>query len=137
MKASRWDYQDLIIPNVVVTLGEDTPLSIPLVRNDVSNDDNTQLPEPDDIGLSNYPNPFNPTTTIGFIAPKYGNLKLSVFNVKGQKVNMLFNGLVSPGHHSVVWNGLDEKGAAVSSGVYFVRIEMNGISQMHKMILMK
>jgi len=137
VKASRWDYQDLIIPNVVVNLGEDTPLSIPLLRSDVSNDDNTQLPEPGDFGLSNYPNPFNPTTTIGFIAPQHGNLKLSVFNIKGQKVNMLYNGLVSPGHHSVVWNGLDERGAAVSSGVYFVRVEMDGISRLHKMILVK
>ncbi|MDD2331917.1 MAG: T9SS type A sorting domain-containing protein [Candidatus Cloacimonetes bacterium] len=137
VKASRWDYQDLIIPNVVVTLGEDTILNIPLVRTNVANDDNTQSPEPTDFGLANYPNPFNPTTTISFIAPQAGTTKLSVFNIKGQRVKMLYNGLLSKGHHSIVWNGLDERGTAVSSGVYFVRVEMNGISQTHKMILMK
>jgi hypothetical protein len=137
VRASRWDYQDLIIPNVVVTLGDDTILNIPLVRTNVANDDNTQSPEPTDFGLANYPNPFNPTTTISFITPQAGLTKLSVFNIKGQRVNMLYNGLLSKGHHSIVWNGLDERGTAVSSGVYFVRVEMNGMSQTHKMILMK
>lgn len=137
VKVSRWDYQDLIIPNVVVNLGEDTILNIPLVRTNVANDDNTQSPEPTDLGLANFPNPFNQTTTISFIAPQAGITKLSVFNIKGQRVNMLYNGLLSKGHHSIVWNGLDERGTAVSSGVNFVRVEMNGMSQTHKMILVK
>jgi hypothetical protein len=137
VKASRWDYDDLIIPNVHVTQGEDTVLNIPLVRSNVANDDNTQSPEPTDFGLANFPNPFNPTTTISFIASRAGTAKLSVFNIKGQRVNMLYNGLFSKGHHSIVWNGLDERGATVSSGLYFVRVEMNGTSQTHKMVLMK
>lgn len=137
VKASRWDYQDLIIPNVTVSEGEDTILNIPLVRTNVANEDNNLSPEPIDFGLANYPNPFNPTTTISFIAPEAGITKLSVFNIKGQRVNMLYDGLLSKGHHSIVWSGLEERGTAVSSGVYFVRVEMNGISQTHKMILMK
>ena len=67
VKASRWDYQDLIIPNVQVAQGEDIMLNIPLVRTNVANDDNIQSSEPIDFGLSNYPNPFNPTTNIVFI----------------------------------------------------------------------
>ena len=98
---------------------------------------NIQSPEPTDFGLANFPNPFNPTTTISFITPQAGTTKLSVFNIKGQRVKMLYNGFLSQGHHSVVWNGLDEKGTAVSSSVYFVRIEMNGKSQTHKMTLIK
>lgn len=137
VKASRWDYDDLIIPNVHVTQGEDTVLNIPLVRTNVANDDNTQSPGPTDFGLANFPNPFNPTTTISFIASQAGTAKLSVFNIKGQRVNMLYNGLLSKGHHSIVWNGLDDRGTAVSSGLYFVRVEMNGTSQTHKMVLMK
>jgi hypothetical protein len=137
VKASRWDYQDLIIPNVQVAQGEDIMLNIPLVRTNVANDDNIQSSEPIDFGLSNYPNPFNPTTNIVFITPSYGNLKLSVFNIKGQRVNMLYDGLVSKGHHSIVWHGLDDRGTAVSSGIYYVRVEMNGMSQTHKMILIK
>jgi hypothetical protein len=137
VKASRWDYQGLIIPNVIVAQGEDTMLNIPLVRTNVANDDDTQSPEPVDFGLSNYPNPFNPETVIGFIAPQAGTARLSVFNVKGQRVKTLYDGFVSKGHRSIVWDGQDERGTAVSSGVYFVRVEMNGRSQTHKMILMK
>lgn len=137
VKVSRWDYQDLIIPNVVVTLGEDTILNIPLVRTSVANDDNTQSPEPTDFGLANFPNPFNPTTTISFIAPQAGITKLSVFNIKGQRVITLHDGFLTKGQHRIVWNGLDERGSAVSSGVYFVRVEINGTSQTHKMILIK
>lgn len=137
VKVSRWDYQDLIIPNVVVTLGEDTILNIPLVRTNVANDDNTQSPEPTDFGLANFPNPFNPTTTISFIAPQAGTTKLSVFNIKGQRVITLHDGFLTKGQHRIVWNGLDERGSAVSSGVYFVRVEINGTSQTHKIILIK
>jgi hypothetical protein len=137
IKASRWDYRDLIIPNVVVVEGENTILNLPLVNSSVTNEDDTQSPEPTDFGLSNYPNPFNPSTTISFIAPKSGDLKLSVFNIRGQKVNMLHKGLISKGHHKILWNGRDEKGSAVSSGIFFVRVEMNGMSQTHKMILIK
>jgi len=137
VRASRWDYQDLIIPNVQVAQGEDIILNIPLVRTNVANDDNTQSPEPADFGLSNYPNPFNPTTTISFIIPYTGDIKLSVLNIKGQRVKGLYSGLISKGHHCIVWSGLDDRGTAVSSGVYFVRVEMNGMSQTHKLILIK
>jgi hypothetical protein len=137
VKASRWDYQDLMIPNVVVTLGENTILNIPLVRTNVANGDDSQSPEHIDFGLTNYPNPFNPTTTISFIAPQAGTTKLSLFNIKGQGVITLHDGFLSKGHHRILWNGLDERDTAVSSGVYFVRVEMNGTSQTHKMILIK
>jgi len=137
VRASRWDYQDLIIPNVQVAQGEDIILNIPLVLTNVANDDNTQSPEPADFGLTNYPNPFNPTTTISFIIPYTGDIKLSVLNIKGQRVKGLYSGLISKGHHCIVWSGLDDRGTVVSSGVYFVRVEMNGMSQTHKLILIK
>jgi len=137
VKASRWDYQDLVIPNVQVNLGEDTLLSIPLRRTNVEADDDTQSPEPLDFGLTNYPNPFNPSTTISFIVPDTGITSLSVFNIKGQRVNVLYNGLLSKGHHSFIWNGLDEMGSTVSSGVYFAKVEMNGMTQTHRMVLIK
>jgi hypothetical protein len=137
VRASRWDYQDLIIPNVQVAQGEDIILNIPLVLTNVANDDNIQSPEPADFGLTNYPNPFNPTTTISFIIPYTGDIKLSVLNIKGQRVKGLYSGLISKGHHCIVWSGLDDRGTVVSSGVYFVRVEMNGMSQTHKLILIK
>lgn len=137
VKASRWDYQDAIIPIVAVLEGEDTILNIPMQRTNVHSEDHNLPPLNPDFGLTNYPNPFNPSTTISFIAPQAELTKLSVFNIKGQLVNTLHNGMLSKGYHSFVWNGLDERGTAIGSGVYFVRAEMNGISQTHKMILMK
>jgi hypothetical protein len=118
-------------------LGEETLLSIPLEPENVDNDESVQVPLAADFGLNNYPNPFNPSTTIGFIAPEAGNVRLSVLNIKGQKVKELYGGPISKGHHSVLWDGLDDRGVAVSSGVYFVRLEMAGKAQVHKMVLMK
>ncbi|NLK49507.1 MAG: T9SS type A sorting domain-containing protein [Candidatus Cloacimonetes bacterium] len=136
VRASRWDYKDQIIENIVVNEGEIVQVAIPMYLTTTAIDDPV-TPSLKLTTLTNYPNPFNPETTISFIAPQAGTTKLSVFNIKGQRVNMLYNGLLSKGHHSIVWNGLDERGTAVSSGIYFVRVEMNGISQTHKMILMK
>ena len=137
VKASRWDYKEMVIPGIEVVLGEDMLLSIPLEPEYEANDESVQVPLAVDFGLNNYPNPFNPSTTIGFIAPEAGDVRLSVFNTKGQKVKELYGGSLSKGHHSVAWDGLDDRGGAVSSGVYYVRIEMNGRSQAHKMVLMK
>ena len=137
VKASRWDYKDTIIPNVEVVLGEDIFLVISLVPDYVDCDDQIQAPLAADFGLQNYPNPFNPSTTIGFIAPESGEVRLSVFNIKGQKVRDLHSGSMAKGHHTISWDGLDDRGMAVSSGVFFVRIEMNSRSQAHKMVLLK
>ncbi|MDZ4122170.1 MAG: FlgD immunoglobulin-like domain containing protein, partial [Candidatus Cloacimonadaceae bacterium] len=137
VKASRWDYEDLIIPNVIVNLGEETILNIPLNRSNVSNDDDTHAPQPASFGLTSYPNPFNPSATISFIAPKAGKMKLSIYNIKGQKVRSIHDGSISSGHHSFTWNGVNESGAMAGSGVYFVRIEMDGKSQTHKMVMVK
>ena len=73
----------------------------------------------DDFGLSNYPNPFNPETTISFSIPKDSNIDLTVYNIKGQKVKTLFNDSLDKGDYSVVWDGNDDTDRAVSSGIYF------------------
>ncbi|NLK50648.1 MAG: hypothetical protein GX294_08365, partial [Candidatus Cloacimonetes bacterium] len=137
VKASRWDYEDLIIPNVLVTLGEDTMLNIPLVWTNVTIDDESLPPKPADFGLSNHPNPFNPSTRLSFIAPETGELKLDIYNIKGQKVRTLYHGFISEGYHQIVWDGRDEKGVGIGSGICFAKIEMNGRRQIHKMMLMK
>jgi len=85
----------------------------------------------------NFPNPFNPSTTIGFNMPVAGNANLSVYNVKGQLVKTLVNGNVTIGDHKVVWNGTDNSGQSVSSGVYFYRLTTSGNTETRKMMLMK
>ena len=79
------------------------------------------------IGLqNNYPNPFNPTTTISFSLQNNSNVKLSIYNIKGQKVKQLLINQLSAGEHSVVWDGRDSNGKRVSSGIYFYKLNVNG-----------
>ena len=85
----------------------------------------------------NYPNPFNPTTTISFNLPKNAPVNLEIFNLKGQKVRTLINSELKAGKHNIIWNGLDNDGKQVASGVYFYRLSNGEQILTHKMMLMK
>jgi hypothetical protein len=85
----------------------------------------------------NYPNPFNPTTTISFDLAHPGNAKLSIYNIKGQLVKVLANGNLTPGSHHIVWDGRDNGNRGVSSGVYFYRLETPGRTFTRKMLMLK
>ena len=93
---------------------------------------------PDSYSMAqNYPNPFNPATTISYNLPSAGMVELAVYNVLGQKVATIANGHFQAGTHEAVWNGTDESGSAVGSGIYFYRITTSDFEQTKKMILMK
>ncbi len=85
----------------------------------------------------NYPNPFNPETTISFSLPSSGAANLAVYNLKGQKVKSLVSQILTAGDHSVVWDGRDEQGLPVASGIYFSRLCFSDQTQQKKMILAK
>jgi len=87
----------------------------------------------------NYPNPFNPTTTISFslTTEDTENTELVIYNIKGQKVKQLVSDQLSAGQHSVVWNGRDDNGKSVSSGIYFYKMKAEDFEKTRKMILMK
>jgi hypothetical protein len=85
----------------------------------------------------NYPNPFNPTTTISFELPRKSVVTLDVFNVVGQKVTTLVDGTLPAGEHTAVWDGLDESGNRVASGIYFYRVHAGAFSSTKKMLLLK
>ena len=90
--------------------------------------------------LSNFPNPFNPTTTISYQLPENSEVELAIYNLKGQKVKQLVSnsaGQLSAGQHSVVWNGKDDNGKSVSSGIYFYKLKTGNYEQTRKMILIK
>jgi len=87
--------------------------------------------------LGNYPNPFNPSTTISFNVARSGFVSIEVYNVRGQKVRSLVSGVYSVGEHSVVWNGCADDGRSVGSGVYFYRMVSDGVSEVKKMLLLK
>ncbi len=85
----------------------------------------------------NYPNPFNPTTTIEYSLPEEGNVCIEVYNIKGQKVKQLINEHKESGHHTIKWNGTDENNKSVGSGVYFYKVKTEKSSLINKMIMLK
>ena len=87
--------------------------------------------------LDNYPNPFNPTTTINYYLNIDTNVKLEIFNIKGQKVITLEEGEKTAGYHNIVWNGENSEGSSISSGIYFYQLITEKYSSVKKMVLMK
>jgi hypothetical protein len=85
----------------------------------------------------NYPNPFNPETTINFSTKEDGNVRIDIYNIKGQKVKTLVNEHMKADNHKVVWTGEDSNGRQVSSGVYFYKMKAGKYTSTKKMILMK
>ena len=89
-----------------------------------------------DYQLTNYPNPFNPTTTISFSIPEESKVGLSIFNIKGQKIKSLLSDQMSAGKHSIVWNSEDASGKKVSSGIYLYKLNVNGKTETVKKCLL-
>lgn len=85
----------------------------------------------------NYPNPFNPRTTIEFYLPQDGHVNLAVYNSRGQLIKTLVDDLMQKGSAKVVWDGNDEQGDPVSSGIYLYRLINREEDQARKMILLK
>jgi len=85
----------------------------------------------------NYPNPFNPETVIRFTLARAGVVAVDVYNIRGQRVRSLVNGVLEAGVYNIVWNGLSDDGRQVGSGVYFYRMETGGYSAVRKMVMLK
>ncbi len=101
------------------------------------NDDPPTIPY--EFGLfQNYPNPFNPNTNIRFTLKNDSFCKLTIFNIKGEKVYTLFDGLASKNQiYNCVWNGKDENAKNVGNGIYFYRIETDNFISTKKMLMIK
>ncbi len=82
--------------------------------------------------LNNYPNPFNPVTTIEYYLPQKGSVTLTIFNVSGQAVNVLKDEIQTAGNYSIMWNATD-----MPSGLYFCTLKANGFTETRKMVLVK
>ncbi len=85
----------------------------------------------------NYPNPFNPTTTIDYTIPEAGMVNLVIYNTAGQKVRTLVNQTQDAAYYKVVWDGRDDSGMSVASGIYFYRLSADKFSKIDKMTLLK
>ena len=86
---------------------------------------------------NNYPNPFNPTTTIEFSLRQTQNVKFAIYNIMGQRIKTLVDKKYSAGNHRIQWNGTNNLGNKISSGVYLGRMESGDFTKTIKLILMK
>ncbi len=85
----------------------------------------------------NYPNPFNPSTQISYNLSNASNVELTIYNIQGQKVKILLNKFQIAGEKTIVWDGKDNSGTAVTSGVYIYHLRTGGSHETKKMILMR
>jgi len=94
------------------------------------------LPVTTDLN-QNYPNPFNPTTTINYSIVDAGRVRIEIFNIKGEKIRTLVDEGKNVGYHSTVWNGKDNNGKSVASGMYFYNMVTDEYHKTRKMLLIK
>jgi hypothetical protein len=84
-----------------------------------------------------YPNPFNPTTTISFTLPASSDVRLAIYDARGREVRRLLAGYRSTGEHAVVWDGRDDAGRTMPSGVYVYRVNAGDLESTGRMLLVK
>ncbi len=104
--------------------------------NDISGNNENSITHTNFDLVGNYPNPFNPSTIIEFSIQNDSDIDISIFNIKGQKIKTLANNEFSNGIHSIIWNGDDEYGYSVSSGVYLYKLNVNGRTEAVKKCLL-
>ena len=86
---------------------------------------------------ANYPNPFNPMTTIAFDLAVSGRVRIDIYSIDGRRIRTLVDGTYTAGSHSEVWNGRDRSGRSVASGTYLYTMEGPRIKQTRRMLLIK
>ena len=98
----------------------------------------------DEVGLTfitqlgdNYPNPFNPETKINFSLREESNVRIEIFNVRGQIVKTLIDTELPAGNHNVIWNGFDDNNRVAASGVYFYKMTTDSYQSVRRMVLLK
>lgn len=138
------DTQQVIL-KMAVGQGTDRLNSITVLREileydpiptDVDDPSSTTLPKTFQVN-QNYPNPFNPSTTISYSLPTRSEVEIVIFNILGQRVTTLDEGIQSAGEHTVVWNGVNDSGGVVATGVYFYRVRAGDNVSTKKMLLLK
>lgn len=90
-----------------------------------------------EFGLFNYPNPFNPATAIYFRIPEQANVKIIIYNSRGQKIKTLLSESLPSGDHIIQWNGIAEDGRPAASGIYWLRLESKIFTATRKLLLIR
>jgi hypothetical protein len=115
--------------------GGSKPIALEVVQSGIG-EENTILPE-SAVLVGNYPNPFNPSTTIHYILDKQQRVRLSVFDVSGQIVRVLLQNVQNAGAHFIQWDGRDDHGQLSASGVYLIQLQTLNSNLTHKCLLIK
>jgi len=137
-KVKEWKVNNVVVTNADSTefifenIESDLLVTVEFVMEDAINDDT-----PRKFSLSNYPNPFNPATTINFFLENKTFVEIEIFNLLGQKIISLANQEFESGEHNLLWNGTDSFGKKVSSGLYLYRIKTENNILINKMLLVK
>lgn len=129
-------FENTSVSNVSTVVGEDTDIVIYMDNLWVDNADEETVSTPK-LQINNYPNPFNPSTTISFSLPQKEDVSVKVYNIRGQLVRSLVDENMLAGKHNIMWHGKDSSGKKVGSGVYFYKIKTKTKSRVGKMLLLK
>ncbi|MCH7975547.1 MAG: T9SS type A sorting domain-containing protein [Bacteroidetes bacterium] len=127
-------FDDVVLNTVTRTFIKSGSTTIAAETSSAEN--STALPETYRLN-GNYPNPFNPSTTIRYAVPEEAHIRLDILDVLGRHVATLVDDIQNPGYYRVVWNGLNEGGTSVASGVYFARLQAGITLLTQRMLLMK
>ncbi len=124
--------------NIVITSDSWDGKTVPVVLSPILNNNDEFVIENGKWKIENYPNPFNPETTISFFTTECTkHTELSIYNVKGQRVRTLVDEILPAGQYTVIWDGCDDKQMAVSSGIYFYRLKSGSEELQGKMLMLK
>jgi hypothetical protein len=129
---SATGYQSLTYENVIITAGQTTQRNFIMT---VGVEDQIEVTAT--VLKGNYPNPFNPVTTIAYDVKVKAPVRIEIYNTKGQLIRTLVDAVIDKGHHHVVWNGKDNSGNSVASGVYTYRMQAGEYKATRNMMLMK
>ncbi len=120
-----------------LTTGEGWYIDDVHYSNTTGSNDETIISTTDEL-YANFPNPFNPTTSISFSVKQTSSfVTLQIFNIKGQKVKILVNENLDIGKHTITWSGTDDNNRSVSSGIYFYQMKTADYSSTKKMLMLK
>ncbi|NIW45011.1 MAG: T9SS type A sorting domain-containing protein, partial [Gammaproteobacteria bacterium] len=97
---------------------------------------NENLPQSYEL-YQNHPNPFNPETEIRFYLPEPNHVSIRIYNIRGEEIRSLVDSPYTPGSHKIRWDGKDNNGNPVSSGIYLYQLQTNTFSQVRKMSLLR
>jgi hypothetical protein len=134
VSCSATGYATNTINNVNVIANQNVTVNFTMA---VSSNEDDLVPASVTALNGNYPNPFNPETSISYSIKEAGDVRLEVFNLKGQKVRSLVNAKQNSGNYRVVFDARDDKGQPLSSGIYLYRLSTGSYVSTRKMMLME